>query len=107
MENLVKVRRALISVADKRDLRNFVGQLKALEMDIVSTGDSAQVIRDAGVPVTDVAEVTGFLEMMDGRLKMIHPLIAGGMLMRPDNPRDVEEASLHGIVAIQLVVVNL
>lgn len=103
----VKVKRALVSVTDKSNLRKFALELWGFGIDIVSTGGSAKEIGLSSIPVIEVATVTQFPEMMGGRLKTIHPLIAGGILMRPDNPDDVQAAEQHDIVPIQLVVVNL
>ena len=105
-ENTPRIRRALISVTDKIGVVEFASALVELGAEIVSTGGTAAVLRDAGVAVTDVAEVTGFPEILDGRVKTLHPKIHGGVLAR----RDAEHAAqleAHGINPIDLVAVNL
>ncbi|HUQ53234.1 MAG TPA: bifunctional phosphoribosylaminoimidazolecarboxamide formyltransferase/IMP cyclohydrolase, partial [Gammaproteobacteria bacterium] len=98
-------RRALLSVADKQGLTPFAAALESLGFEILSTGGTAKALRAAGVAVTDVAAVTGFPEIMDGRVKTLHPHIHGGLLAR----RGVDDAVLetHGIGVIDLLVVNL
>jgi phosphoribosylaminoimidazolecarboxamide formyltransferase/IMP cyclohydrolase len=100
-------RRALISVSDKTGVTDFAAELSSRGFEIVSTGSTAQTIRDAGVAVTDVAEVTGFAEALDGRVKTLHPSIHGGILA--DRRRDDHVAQLEdlGIKPFDLVVVNL
>lgn len=102
-----QIRRALISVTDKTGIQEFAAQLAAMDIEILSTGGTATSLRSAGIQVVDVSAVTGFPEIFDGRLKTIHPLVAGGMLMDLDNPKHVAEASQNGILPIGLVVVNL
>jgi phosphoribosylaminoimidazolecarboxamide formyltransferase/IMP cyclohydrolase len=104
---LLPVRRALISVTDKTGLAQFAQALHLMKVEVVSTGGTAKAIREAGVPVVDVADFTGFPEMMGGRVKTLHPLIAGGILFRRDDPKHVREAEEHGIQPIDMVVVNL
>ena len=102
-----KLQRVLISVTDKTGIVEFARELSALGAEIVSTGGTARLIRESGTPVMDVSEATGFPEMLDGRLKTLHPKIAGGILAmrsRADHMRSLEE---HGIVPIDMVVVNL
>ena len=99
------VRRALISVSDKRDLAMFVNQLHRSGVDMLSTGGTYKTIKDADVPVTEVAQYTGFPEIMDGRVKTLHPRIHGGILGR--RSLDEELMKDHGIEPIDLVVVNL
>jgi phosphoribosylaminoimidazolecarboxamide formyltransferase/IMP cyclohydrolase len=101
------IKRALISVSDKAGVVDFAKGLAKLGIEILSTGGTAKVLRDAGVPVIEVADYTGFPEMMDGRLKTLHPKIHGGILQRRDNPKDVFDCQKHGIGPIDLVVVNL
>ena len=98
-------RRALLSVADKQGLTPFAAALEALGFEIVSTGGTAKALRASGLPVTEVAAITGFPEIMDGRVKTLHPHIHGGLLAR----RGIDDAVLesHGIGAIDLLVVNL
>lgn len=101
------IARALLSVTDKTGLVDFARALHEMGVELVSTGGTAKAIGAAGIPVRDVGDVTGFPEMMDGRLKTIHPKIAGGMLARRDQPSHVAAMQEHGIPAIDLVVVNL
>ncbi len=101
------IKRALISVSDKNGIVEFAKELSGFGVEILSTGGTAKALKDAGVNVKDVSEHTGFPEMMDGRLKTLHPKIHGGLLMRRDNPRDKEETEANGIVPIDMVVVNL
>jgi phosphoribosylaminoimidazolecarboxamide formyltransferase/IMP cyclohydrolase len=102
-----KVKRALISVSDKSGIVDFAKELSGLGVEILSTGGTAKAIKDAGIQVKDVSEHTGFPEMMDGRLKTLHPRIHGGLLWRRDNSKDREEIEKHGIESIDMVVVNL
>ena len=83
--NLVPIRRALLSVSDKTGLIELAKVLDAKGVELLSTGGTAQAIRDAGLPVKDVAEITGFPEMMDGRVKTLHPTVHGGLLALRDN----------------------
>jgi phosphoribosylaminoimidazolecarboxamide formyltransferase/IMP cyclohydrolase len=98
-------RRALLSVSDKTGLEPLARGLVDLDFELISTGGTARALRDAGLPVTDVAEVTGFPEIMDGRVKTLHPAVHAGLLARPGTDDAVLAA--HGITAIDLVVVNL
>ncbi len=104
---MAKAERALISVSDKTGIAEFAGELSKLGIEILSTGGTAKALKDAGLNVTDVADYTGFPEMMDGRLKTLHPKIHGGLLWRRDNSADRAETEKHGIGSIDLVVVNL
>lgn len=101
------IKRALISVSDKRGVVNFAKELWALGVEILSTGGTAKSLRDAGINVRDVSDYTGFPEMLDGRLKTLHPKIHGGLLARRSNPADMEDLKKHSIEPIDLVVVNL
>ena len=107
MSDLVPVRRALLSVSDKSDLIPFAKALVRHGIDILSTGGTAKALRDADVPVTDVADVTDFPEIMDGRVKTLHPRIHGGLLARRDEPSHVEAMETHGITPIDLACINL
>lgn len=107
MSDLQPLRRALLSVSDKAGLIDLARALDARGVELISTGGSAQAIRDAGLPVRDVSEVTGFPEMMDGRVKTLHPLVHGGLLGRRDLPTHVAAMEEHVIGAIDLLVVNL
>jgi len=104
---MAKVKRALISVYEKRGLVDFARGLTDLGVDIVSTGGTAELLRRAEVPVTDVADVTGFPEMLDGRVKTLHPAVHGGILARRDVEEHGKALERHGILPIDLVVVNL
>ncbi len=99
--------RALVSVYDKSGIDGFVTALRDLDIAVISTGGTANAIRDAGVACADVSEVTGFPEMMDGRVKTLHPGIHGGLLARRDNPDHMATLSAHDITPIDLVCVNL
>ena len=107
MTQLVDIKRALISVSDKSGLLDLGRELAALGVEILSTGGSAKVLRDAGLTVTDVAALTGFPEMMDGRVKTLHPNVHGGLLALRDNPDHVAAMQEYGILGIDLLVVNL
>jgi phosphoribosylaminoimidazolecarboxamide formyltransferase/IMP cyclohydrolase len=104
---LRKIRRALISVSDKTGIVDFARELKAFDVEIISTGGTAKVLRDAGLEVRDVSDVTGFPEMMDGRVKTLHPKIHGGLLGVRDNDEHQAAMREHGIEPIDLVVINL
>jgi len=99
--------RALISVSDKRGITSFAQELAALGWEIVSTGGTAATLRKAGVAVIPVEEVTGFPEILDGRVKTLHPAIHGGLLGRPDQPTHQTEMAAHRILPFALVAVNL
>lgn len=101
------VRRALISLSDKQGLVPFAQGLVRLGFELLSTGGTRKTLEAAGVPVLDVAEYTGFPEMMDGRVKTLHPRIHGGLLGRPDLSEDAASMQEHGITPFELVVVNL
>ena len=101
------VKRALLSVHDKTGVVDFAKGLAALGVEILSTGGTAKLLRDSGVPVVDVAQVTGFPEMLDGRVKTLHPKIHGGILARRDTPAHMQALEAHGIGPIDLVVVAL
>src|SRR5688500_5043666 len=99
--------RALLSLSDKTGLVEFARGLAARGFELVSTGGTARALELAGLPVVSIATVTGFPEMMDGRVKTLHPLVHGGILARRDHPEDVASADRHGITLIDLVAVNL
>jgi phosphoribosylaminoimidazolecarboxamide formyltransferase/IMP cyclohydrolase len=101
------IRRALLSVSDKSGLAELGAGLAARGVELVSTGGTAKALRDAGLSVKDVSDLTGFPEMMDGRVKTLHPTVHGGLLALRDNPEHVAAMETHGIGAIDLVVVNL
>jgi phosphoribosylaminoimidazolecarboxamide formyltransferase/IMP cyclohydrolase len=102
-----KIARALISVSNKKGITEFARVLHAMGIEILSTGGTAKTLRDSGISVKDVSEHTGFPEILDGRVKTLHPKIHGGLLSRRDNPDDMEEIRKHGIETIDMVVVNL
>lgn len=104
---LRRIRRALISVSDKTGIVDFARELASFDVEIVSTGGTAKALRDAGISVRDISEVTGFPEMMDGRVKTLHPRVHGGLLAIRGNPEHVASMQEHGIEPIDLVVVNL
>jgi phosphoribosylaminoimidazolecarboxamide formyltransferase/IMP cyclohydrolase len=104
---LQKIRRALISVSDKTGIVDFARQLKAFGVEIISTGGTAKTLREADIEVRDVSDVTGFPEMMDGRVKTLHPKIHGGLLGIRDNPEHQAAMTQHGIEPIDMVVINL
>ncbi len=103
--DLLPVRRALLSVSDKTGLIDLARALAARNVELLSTGGTAKAIRDAGLPVKDVADVTGFPEMMDGRVKTLHPVVHGGLLGRAG--QDEAVMAEHGIAPIDLLVLNL
>ena len=105
MSDLVKVRRALISVSDKSGIGEFASALRALGVELLSTGGTYRLLRELGLDVTEVADYTGFPEMMDGRVKTLHPKVHGGILGRRGQDDNVMAA--HGIDPIDMVVVNL
>ena len=101
------MRRAILSVSDKTGLIPFGKALSDRGFELVSTGGTAKALADAGLPVMNVSDVTGFPEMMDGRVKTLHPKVHGGILARRSHPEDLELARQHGIGLVDLVVVNL
>ena len=107
MSELQPIRRALVSVYDKSGLPDLARALSAAGVEIISTGSTAQAIREAGAEVSEIADVTGFPEIMDGRVKTLHPKVHGGILADRDRPGHVQALEEHGIAPIDLVVVNL
>ena len=107
MTELRKIKRALISVSDKTGLDELASVLAGFGVEIISTGGTAKTLRESGFTVTDVADITGFPEMMDGRVKTLHPKIHGAFLALRDNDEHVSSMKEHGIEPIDLVVVNL
>ena len=101
------ISRALMSVTDKSGLVEFATFLAGYQIEILSTGGTAKLLRDNGVPVVEVSDFTGFPEMLDGRVKTLHPKVHGGILGRRDLMSHQEQMAAHGIVPIDLVVVNL
>ena len=104
---MIKVKRALISVSDKAGILEFAKGLYAMGVEILSTGGTAKMLRESGVPALDVSDYTGFPEMLDGRVKTLHPKIHGGLLAVRDNPEHMKQIAEHGIGLIDMVVVNL
>jgi phosphoribosylaminoimidazolecarboxamide formyltransferase / IMP cyclohydrolase len=104
---MAKIHRALVSVTDKTGIVEFAGRLSALGVELISTGGTAKILRESGIAVQDVAEVTGFPEMLDGRLKTMHPRITGGILAVRSDAGHVRALAEHGIHPIDMVVVNL
>jgi phosphoribosylaminoimidazolecarboxamide formyltransferase / IMP cyclohydrolase len=104
---LKPIRRALLSVTDKTGLVEFARALASYGVELVSTGGTARALRDAGLAVQDISELTGFPEMLDGRVKTLHPKVHGGILHVRDNPTHRAAVAEHGIVPIDMVVVNL
>jgi phosphoribosylaminoimidazolecarboxamide formyltransferase / IMP cyclohydrolase len=102
-----KVHRAILSVTDKTGLVDFARKLSALGIELISTGGTAKLLRDSKVQVKDISELTGFPEMLDGRVKTLHPKVHGGILHRREDPKHVAAVAEHGIAAIDMVVVNL
>jgi len=102
-----KVQRAILSVTDKTGLVDFARKLSALGIELISTGGTAKLLRDSGVTVKDISELTGFPEMLDGRVKTLHPKVHGGILHRRDNAAHRSAIAEHGIAPIDMVVVNL
>ncbi len=106
--NLVPVRRALLSVSDKTGIADFATALqREFNVELVSTGGTAKTLRDAGLKVSDISDLTGFPEMMDGRVKTLHPKVHGGFLALRDNPEHLAAMAAHGIQPIDLICVNL
>ncbi|MBK5101591.1 MAG: IMP cyclohydrolase [Desulfobacteraceae bacterium] len=99
--------RAIVSVTDKTGIVDFAKELSKLGVGILSTGGTARALREGGISVTDISDYTGFPEMMDGRVKTLHPKVHGGLLGLRDNPEHVRMMAQHGIKTIDMVVVNL
>src|SRR5437899_827258 len=104
---LRSIRRALLSVSDKTGLVELARALAGFGVELISTGGTRKALADAGLTVRDVADVTGFPEMLDGRVKTLHPRVHGGILAVRDNPEHVAAIQAHGIQPIDLVVCNL
>jgi phosphoribosylaminoimidazolecarboxamide formyltransferase/IMP cyclohydrolase len=102
-----KIVRALISVSNKHGVVELAQELVALGVEILSTGGTAKALEEAGINVVRIEEHTGFPEMLDGRLKTLHPKIHGGILGQRDNPTHQQQMSLHNLPTIDLVAVNL
>jgi phosphoribosylaminoimidazolecarboxamide formyltransferase/IMP cyclohydrolase len=102
-----RIQRAILSVTDKTGLVDFARHLSGLGIELISTGGTAKLLRDSGVAVKDISELTGFPEMLDGRVKTLHPKVHGGILHRRENPAHITAVAEHGIQPIDMVVVNL
>jgi len=102
-----KIRRAILSVTDKTGLVDFARRLATLGIELISTGGTAKLLRDSGIAVKDISELTGFPEMLDGRVKTLHPKVHGGILHRREDPAHRTAVAEHGIQPIDMVVVNL
>jgi phosphoribosylaminoimidazolecarboxamide formyltransferase / IMP cyclohydrolase len=101
------IKRVLISVTDKKGIDEFARELTAFGAELLSTGGTAAQLRKSGIPVTEVSDYTGFPEMMDGRVKTLHPKIHGGLLALRDNDAHMQALRKHGIKTIDMVVINL
>jgi len=104
---LVKIRRAIISVSDKKGALDFSRELTQMGVEIISTGGTYKLLKENGIPVKEVAEITGFPEMLDGRIKTLHPMLHGGILARRDIPEHMAAIKDKGITPVDMVVVNL
>jgi len=104
---MAKIQRAILSVTDKTGLADFARKLADMGVELISTGGTAKLLREAGITVKDVSELTGFPEMLDGRVKTLHPKVHGGILHIRSNPEHQQQVSVHGIQPIDMVVVNL
>jgi phosphoribosylaminoimidazolecarboxamide formyltransferase / IMP cyclohydrolase len=102
-----RIQRAILSVTDKTGLADFARKLSALGIELISTGGTAKLLRDSGITVKDISELTGFPEMLDGRVKTLHPKVHGGILHRREDSKHVAAVAEHGIAPIDMVVVNL
>jgi phosphoribosylaminoimidazolecarboxamide formyltransferase/IMP cyclohydrolase len=102
-----EIERAIISVTDKTGIVEFANSLSRFGVQVLSTGGTAKALREGGISVTDISDYTGFPEMMDGRVKTLHPRVHGGLLGLRDNPEHVEMMKAHGIKPIDMVIVNL
>ena len=107
MSDVKPVTRALISVSEKHGIVEFAEKLAALGVELISTGGTASLLAKSGLAVKDVSALTGFPEMMDGRVKTLHPMVHGGLLAVRDNPDHRAAMTAHGIAQIDLLVVNL
>src|SRR5579871_6370290 len=102
-----KIQRAILSVTDKSGLVDFARRLAKLGVELISTGGTARLLRDSGISVKDISELTGFPEMLDGRVKTLHPKVHGGILHMRANPAHTAAVAEHGIEPIDMIVVNL
>src|SRR5437867_11156743 len=102
-----KITRAVLSVTDKTGIVNFARALSGMNVELISTGGTAKLLRESGIPVKDISDLTGFPEMLDGRVKTLHPKVHAGILHRREDPKHVAAVTQHGIAPIDMVVVNL
>jgi phosphoribosylaminoimidazolecarboxamide formyltransferase / IMP cyclohydrolase len=102
-----RIQRAIVSVTDKTGLVDFARKLSSLGIELISTGGTAKLLRDSGITVKDISDLTGFPEMLDGRVKTLHPKVHGGILHRREDPKHVAAVKEHGIQPVDMVVVNL
>src|SRR5438874_8550796 len=102
-----KIQRAILSVTDKSGLADFARKLSGMGVELISTGGTAKLLRDSGIEVKDISDLTGFPEMLDGRVKTLHPKVHGGILHRRQDPAHRAAVAEHGIQPIDMVVVNL
>src|SRR6201993_2041591 len=107
MSSQGKIHRAILSVTDKTGLVDFARKLSVLGIELISTGGTAKLLRDSGIRVKDISDLTGFPEMLDGRVKTLHPKVHGGILHRRENAAHRSAVAEHGIEPIDMVVVNL
>ena len=104
---MAQIKRAIISLTDKSGIEGFAAQLAELGVELLSTGGTAKKLRESGLAVRDVADFTGFPEMLDGRVKTLHPKVHGGILNQRNNGQHQEQCQAHGIEHIDLIAVNL
>jgi phosphoribosylaminoimidazolecarboxamide formyltransferase/IMP cyclohydrolase len=102
-----KIQRAIVSLSDKTGILDFAKELASFGVEILSTGGTAKTLREGGLKVMDISEYTGFPEMLDGRVKTLHPKVHGGLLGIRDNPAHAQKMKEHGIRGIDMVVINL
>src|SRR5437763_9396545 len=102
-----KIQRAILSVTDKSGLADFARKLSGMGVELVSTGGTAKLLREQGIEVRDISDLTGFPEMLDGRVKTLHPKVHGGILHRREVPEHRSAVQQHGIEPVDMVVVNL
>ncbi len=102
-----KIQRAIISLSDKSGILEFAKELQSFQVEILSTGGTAKVLRESGIKIMDISAYTGFPEMLDGRVKTLHPKVHGGLLGIRENPDHVKKMQEQGIQPIDMVVINL
>src|SRR5712692_1502964 len=102
-----KVQRAILSVTDKTGLEGFARKLTGMGVELISTGGTAKLLRESGIAVKDISELNGFPEMLDGRVKTLHPKVNGGILHRREDTKHRTEVVDHGIQRMDMVLVNL